>query len=66
MRWIWISLQKRLKLQMDVAGLFFEPHPPNLVRIHFLYGCKIAEIFVTIPQMVLKLAKSLLSALSMY
>ena len=49
---IWISRQKRLKLQMGVAGPFFEPHPSNLVRIHFFLSCKSAEIFVALPQMV--------------
>ena len=54
---IWISRQKCLKLQMGVAGSFFEPHPSNLVRIHFILSCKSAEIFVVIFQLVSNLAK---------
>ena len=57
MHWIWISRQKRLKLQMGVAGPFFEPHPSNLVRIHFSLSCKNAEIFVVIFQVISNLAK---------
>ena len=54
---IWISRQKRLKLQMGVASPFFEPRPSNLVRIHFFLSCKSAEIFVVIFQLVSNLAK---------
>ena len=61
---IWISCQKRLKLQMGVAGPFFEPRPSNLVRIHFILSCKSAEIFVVIFQLVFNLAKISVSVLS--
>ena len=54
---IWISCQKPLKLLMGVAGPFFEPRPPNLVRIHFLVSCKNAEILVMISWVVKELAK---------
>ena len=54
---IWISRQKRLKLQMVVVGPIFEPHPSNLVRIHSFLSCKNAEIFVLIFQVVSNLAK---------
>ena len=57
MHWIWISRQKRLKLQMGVAGPFFEPHPSNLVRIHYFLSCENSEIFVVIFQVVSNLAK---------
>ena len=57
MIWIWISCQKRLKLQMGVAGPFFEPHPSNLVRFHFFLSCKNAKIFVVIFQLVSNWAK---------
>ena len=33
---------------MGVAGILFELHPPNLVRFHFFYSCKTAEIWVVI------------------
>ena len=49
---------------MGVAGPFFERHPPNLVRIHFLLSCKNAEIFVVISQVVSDLAKISVSVLS--
>ena len=49
---ILISRQKCTKHQMGVAGPIFEPHPPNLVRIHFSLSCKYAEIFVRLSQMV--------------
>ena len=49
---IWISRQKRLKLQMGVAGPFFEPCPSNLVRIYIFQSCKYAKILVTLPQTV--------------
>ena len=62
MHWIWISCQKCLKLQMGMAGPFFEPRPSNLVRIHFFLSCKSPKIFVALPQMVCKLAKSVWSA----
>ena len=62
--WIWISCQKRLNFQMGVAGPFFEPHPSNLVRIHFILSCKSAEIFVVIFQLVSNLAKISVSVLS--
>ena len=39
---------KHPKLKMGMGGLFFEPHPPNLVRIHFFYSCNNAEILVMI------------------
>ena len=42
---------------MDVAGLFLEPHPSNLVRNHFFLSCKNTEIFVVIFQVVSNLAK---------
>ena len=57
MHWNWISCQKCLKLQMGVAGPFFEPQPSNLVRIHFFLSCKDAEIFAVIFQLVSNLAK---------
>ena len=46
-----IFSRKRLKLlnAMGVAGLFFEPHPPNLMRFHFSLTYKSAEIFVRLP-----------------
>ena len=59
---IWISRQKCLKLLMDLAGPFFELHPPNLMRIHFFYSCKNAEILVMISLVVSDLAKSVWSA----
>ena len=46
-----------LKIQMSVVGPIFEPHPSNLVRIHFFLSCKNAEIFVVIFQVVSNLAK---------
>ena len=48
---------KHLRLPMDVAGLFFEPHPSNLERMHFFFSCKNAEIFITISQIFSELAK---------
>ena len=42
---------------MGVAGPFFEPHPSNLVRIHYFVSYKNAEIFVMISQIVSELAK---------
>ena len=47
---------------MGVAGPIFYPHHSHLVRIHIFLSCKSAEIFVALPQMVLKLAKSVWSA----
>ena len=61
---IWISCQKPLNLPVGVAGLFFEPRPPNLVRIHFEVSCKNAEILIMISWVVTKLAKISLSVLS--
>ena len=61
---IWISHQNLLKLPMGVAGLFFEPRPPNLVRIHFELSCKNAEILVIISKVVTELAKISLSVQS--
>ena len=61
---IWISCQKLLKLPMGVAGLFFEPRPPNLVRIHFELSCKNAETLVLISSAVVELAKISLSVQS--
>ena len=49
---------------MGMAGLFFEPGPPNLVRIHFELSCKNAEILVIISKVVTELAKISLSVQS--
>ena len=49
--------KKCLQLQLGIAGLFFKPHLSNFGRIHLLLSCKNARIFVTIPQMVWKLAQ---------
>ena len=54
---IWISRQKRLKLQTGVADPIFELYPWNLVRIDIGLSCKSAEIFIRISQIVLDLAK---------
>ena len=35
-----------------MAGPFFEPRSPNLVRIHFFLSYKSGEIFVRLSQMV--------------
>ena len=39
---------EKFKIEMGVAGSFFEPHPSNLVRIRFFLSCTNAEIFVVI------------------
>ena len=44
--------QECLKLPMNIAGSFFELHPPNLLRIHFPPSCRYAKILVTLPQTV--------------
>ena len=49
---------------MGVAGPIFELHPSNLVRNHIFYSCKSAEILVRLSQVVLNLAKSVWSVLS--
>ena len=49
---------------MGVPGPIFELHPLNLVRNHIFYSCKSAEILVRISQVVLDLAKSVWSVLS--
>ena len=49
---------------MGVAGLFFEPGPTKLVRIHFELSCKNAEILVKISKVVTELAKISLSVQS--
>ena len=49
---------------MGVAGLFFEPQPPNLARIHFFNICNNAEILVMISQLVSDLPKISVSVLS--
>ena len=51
------SHQNRQRLEMDMASLFFELHPSNLVRNSFFSSCKNTEIFVVISQMVSDLAK---------
>ena len=56
--------QKPVKLPMDVAGLFLQQRPPNLVRIHFFLSCKNVEIFVMTFQVVFNLAKISVSVLS--
>ena len=61
---IWISSQKRKNLPMGVAGLIFELHPSTLVRNHIFHSCKSVEILVRISQVVLDLAKSVWSVLS--
>ena len=38
-------MQKFPKLQMDMAGSFFDPHNPNLVSFHISPNCKNDEIF---------------------
>ena len=42
--------QKEIKLKMGVVGLFFESHPPNLLRIHFSLCYDSAEIFERLSQ----------------
>ena len=61
---IWISRQKGKKLPMGVAGPIFKLHPSNLVRNHIFNSCKSAEILVRISQVILDLAKSVWSVLS--
>ena len=57
-------LQKYLKVQVGMVGPIFELHPSNFVRNHIFYSCESAEILVRISQVVLDLAKSLWSVLS--
>ena len=49
---------------MGVVGPIFELHSSNLVSNHIFYSCKSAEILVRISQVVLNLAKSVWSVLS--
>ena len=45
---------------MSMASLFFEPHPLNLVHIHFFITCMHAIILSLLSQAVSDLAKSVL------
>ena len=49
---------------MGMTGLFFRPHPSNLVRINFELTCKNAEILVMISSAVTELMKIRLSVQS--
>ena len=49
---------------MGVVGLFLESCPSNLVRIHFEFSCKNAEILVMISELVTELVKISVSVLS--
>ena len=49
---------------MGLVGPIFEQYPSNLVRNHIFHSCKSAEILVRKSQVVLDLAKSVWSVLS--